>query len=53
MKTEIIEIEGELGIVLPEEIVNRLKLSADSEVLLIENADSLTMLINENVKNIK
>jgi antitoxin component of MazEF toxin-antitoxin module len=48
LKIEIVEIEGKLGIVLPEEVLNRLKLTADSEVCLIENADSLTMTVNQN-----
>lgn len=49
MKTEIVEINGELGIILPDEIVNRLKLNADSDVVLIENANSITITTIENI----
>lgn len=53
MKTEIIEINGELGIALPEEIVARLNLDTDSYVYLIENANSITISVDENAKNTK
>lgn len=51
METEIIEINGELGIVLLEEIMRKLNLSIGTDVVLIENANSLTIKPLEN-KNI-
>jgi antitoxin component of MazEF toxin-antitoxin module len=51
METEIIEINGELGVVLPEEIMRKLNLSIGADVVLIENANSLTIKPRE-YKNI-
>jgi antitoxin component of MazEF toxin-antitoxin module len=51
METEIIEINGELGIVLPEEIMRKLNLRIGSDVVLIENVNSFTIKLVENIKS--
>jgi antitoxin component of MazEF toxin-antitoxin module len=51
MEAELIEINGELGIVLPEEIMQRLNLRIGADVVLTENSNSITIKPLEN-KNI-
>ena len=51
IKTEIIEINDDLGIILPEEILQSLNLRIGDDIVLTENANSLTIKPLEN-KNI-
>ena len=47
-ETEIIEINGELGIVLPEELLTRLNLHVDSEVYLTQSENSLKLFTDKS-----
>lgn len=47
-EAEIIEINGELGIVLPEELLTRLNLHIDSEVYLTQSEESLKLFTDKN-----
>lgn len=47
-ETEVIEINGELGIVLPEELLTRLNLQISSEVYLTQSEKSISLFTDKN-----
>lgn len=44
-KVELVEMDGGVGFVVPDEIVSSLKLSVDSTFNVIENPDSVELII--------
>ncbi len=47
-KVELVEMDGGIGFIVPDEIVSSLKLSVDSTFNVIEKPNSVEFILNTN-----